>query len=50
MAISASEVLVLSIDDLSKMKVEFPDIYEQLFNSAYKRLRKTLELKLEGLN
>lgn len=41
-AIDESEVLCLSVSDLNRMKQEFLEAYEKLFNDAYTRLRRAL--------
>jgi len=50
MSIKESEVLCLSIQDLNRMKQEFMEAYEKLFNDAYNRLRRSLSLKLKAMN
>lgn len=37
-AIENCETFVLRIDDLEKMKMEFPDMFVDLFNGAHDRL------------
>lgn len=32
------EMLILTIEELEKMKMEFPEYYEELFKGAYQRL------------
>ena len=49
MALKNSEVLCLAIQDLSRMKQEFLDAYEKLFNDAYNRLRRSLTLKVKAM-
>ena len=49
MATKESEVLYLSIQDLNRMKQEFLEAYEKLFNDAYNRLRRSLTLKLKAM-
>jgi hypothetical protein len=41
------EMLILTIDELEKMRLEFPDIYSDLFKGAYERLQRELIIKLE---
>jgi hypothetical protein len=31
-------MLILTIEELEKMKMEFPEYYEELFKGAYQRL------------
>jgi len=50
MSLIESKVFVFSIEDLFKMKAEFTDVYESLFNSAYSRLRRSLALKIKAMN
>jgi len=50
MSLIECEVLVFSIEDLNKMKLEFVEVYDQLFNEAYTRLRRSLSLKLKAMN
>lgn len=40
-------MFTLRIDDLEKMKMEFPDSFQDLFKGANERLQKELILKLE---
>lgn len=44
-----STLLALNISDLSKMKNEFQDTYEQIFSGAYEQLQKVMLLKLYTL-
>ena len=50
MSLVKSSILVFSIEDMFKMKIEFTDIYDHLFKTAYARLRSALSLKLKALN
>ena len=50
MSLIKSAILVFAIEDLFKMKLEFTDIYDQLFKTAYARLRRALSLKLKAMN
>jgi hypothetical protein len=34
------ELLLLPIEDVDKMKIEFPEIFDELFMNAYRRLKK----------
>ena len=49
MSLKNSEVLQLAIQDLNRMKQEFLEAYEKLFNDAYNRLRRSLTLKLKAM-
>jgi len=40
-------MFILTIDELEKMKMEFPELYVELFVGAYDRLQKELLLKLD---
>ena len=50
MALCESESRCLMISDLNRMKQEFLEAYEKLFNDAYTRLRRALQLKLKAMN
>lgn len=43
------ELLQLSIFDLTRMKNEFLEAHESLFNDAYQRLYRTLRVKLKAM-
>ena len=49
MAQTRCELLTLSIDDLNKMKHEFQEPYEDLFESSYTLLQKCLKIKLKAI-
>jgi len=34
------------LDDVDKMKIEFPDVFEELFMNSYRRLKKEMQLKI----
>lgn len=40
-------MFILRIDDLEKMKMEFPDMYVALFEGAHDRLQRDLLMKLD---
>ena len=42
------ELLTLPIEELEKMKIEFPEIFEELFTNSYRRLKRELQLKLDA--
>jgi hypothetical protein len=46
-AFSTCDLLQLSISDLFKMKLEFPRIFNELFNNSRDQLRRDLMLKIE---
>ncbi|CDW89496.1 cation channel family protein [Stylonychia lemnae] len=48
-ALNSCEVLMMSIQDLDKMKVEYPDIFDELFLKQLKLLSKCLRLKDEAI-
>lgn len=33
---------MLTLDEVDKMKIEFPDVFEELFMNSYRRLRKEM--------
>jgi hypothetical protein len=37
--------MALKVEDLAKIETEFPDIYKELFMSAYNRYRLSLKIK-----
>lgn len=43
------ELLILLMEDMDKMKIEFPEIFEEFFMNSYRRLRKELELKIQAI-
>jgi CRP-like cAMP-binding protein len=43
------ELLMLLIEDIEKMKIEFPDVFDELFMNSYRRLRKELEIKIQAI-
>ena len=49
MSLKESEALILSISDLFRMKQEFLEAYEKMFNDSYIRLRRALTLKLKAM-
>ena len=49
MSLKDSEALQLSITDLNRLKTEFLEVYEKLFNESYTRLRRALTLKLKAM-
>jgi hypothetical protein len=48
-ALQNCEMFILTIEELEKMKMEFPEFYVELFTGAYERLQKELLLKLENI-
>lgn len=46
-ALDSCEMLILTIDEMEKMRLEFPDMYDELFKGAFERLQKELILKME---
>ena len=46
-ALENCEMLILTIDEMEKMRLEFPDMYDELFQGTYDRLQKELILKME---
>lgn len=49
-AIENCDMFILRIDDLEKLKFEFPDMYKELFQGANDRLKCELLLKLEVIS
>ena len=49
MATSECENLCLLIQDLIRMKQEFLEVYDKLFNDAYTSLKRALQLKLKAM-
>ena len=49
-AVEGCDMFTLGIDDLEKLKHEFPEQYEELFKGANDRLKCELLLKLEVIN
>ena len=47
MAFETCDLLALLVRDLIKMKLEFPKIFDELFNEIPNRLKKELMLKIE---
>ena len=43
-------MFIMRIDDLEKLKIEFPEMYQELFEGANDRLKCELLLKLEVIN
>ena len=39
------DLLSLSVGDLDKMRIEFPDVYEELFTDGKGRLKEELKMK-----
>lgn len=40
---------MLLIEDIDKMKIEFPDVFDELFMNSYRRLKKELEIKIKAI-
>ena len=49
MANTKCDLLSFSITDLYKMKFEFMDAYEEMFNDGFNRLHKALRVKLQAI-
>jgi CRP-like cAMP-binding protein len=43
------DILTLSMDDLEKMMLEFPDVYYELMNDASETLTKHEQIKMEEM-
>jgi CRP-like cAMP-binding protein len=43
------DILTLSMDDLEKMMLEFPDVYYELMNDASETLTKHEKIKMEEM-
>ena len=48
-AIINCELLILTLDDIDKMKLEFPEVFDDLFNNSLKRLERILKLKIDAI-
>ena len=48
-ALTNCDLLLLSLKEIDQMKLEFPEIFIELFSNAYKRLRKYITTKLDAL-
>lgn len=44
-ALESCELLALKIQDLEKIKFEFPDIFTEFFMNAFNRLKKAVKQK-----
>ena len=44
-ALDSCDLLTLSVSDLDKLRIEFPDVYEELFNDANARINRELKMK-----
>ena len=44
-ALDSCDLLTLSVSDLDKLRIEFPDVYEELFNDANARINGELKMK-----
>ena len=47
-SLTSSELVTLKIDELDKLKIEFPEIFDDLFTNSYRRLNRELKLKYES--
>ena len=43
-------MLSLSVEDLDKMRVEFPDVYETLYNDGHNRYKSDRKFKKQAKN
>ena len=48
-ALTKCELMRLSIDDIDKMKTEFPDVFDELFTNSFRRLKIELQLKIDAI-
>lgn len=48
-ALTNCDLLTLTLEELDQMKLEFPDIFEELFRNTFRRLKKALKTKLEAI-
>jgi hypothetical protein len=46
---SKSTIMMLCINDLNRMQVEFSEVYENMFDESYKRLEVALKEKLNAM-
>lgn len=49
MSLKNSEVMILSMQNLYKMEMEFFNCFQDLFDSAFRRLRNAWVIKLEAI-
>jgi len=40
-------MFILRVEDIEKMRMEFPDVYSELFEGVHDRLKRELLLKLD---
>jgi len=40
---------LLTLENIDKMKIEFPEVFDQLFTNSFRRLKKELKLKIDAL-
>lgn len=48
-ALNSCEVLRMTVQDIDKLKLEFPDVFDELFANSLKILKKALKLKDETI-
>jgi hypothetical protein len=48
-ALENCETLMLTIEELEKMRLEFPEVFSELFNGVYQRFQKDLILKVDNI-
>ena len=48
-AIVSCELLILTIDDLERIKADFPDVFTELFETSFERLNFELSLREEAI-
>ena len=49
LALTDCELLTLTTQDIARMKLEFPDQFDQLFDNSLKVLKKAMKLKDEAI-
>jgi hypothetical protein len=40
---------MLTLEDLDKMNIEYPDVFDNLFTNSYRRFKKMMQIKIEAI-
>jgi hypothetical protein len=48
-ALTACDLLEMNLIEIDRMKIEFPDAFEELFKNSFKRLKGALRKKIQAL-
>ncbi|CDW80054.1 cation channel family protein [Stylonychia lemnae] len=48
-AVKNCDLHLLSLDNIDKIKIEFPEVFDDLFNNSVKMLQKILKLKIDAI-